>query len=65
VWLALVCLQTTCTPHSTPSRHPPTQVDYYGALTPLKSVASVAVPDASTLLISPFDRAALKEIEKV
>lgn len=40
------------------------QVDYYGALTPLKALASVAVPDASTLLISPFDRAALKDIEK-
>lgn len=40
------------------------QVEYYGALTPLKQLASIAVPDASTLLVSPFDKAALKEIEK-
>lgn len=33
-------------------------------MTPLKSLASVAVPDASTLMISPFDKSALKEIEK-
>jgi hypothetical protein len=39
-------------------------VEYYGAVTPLKQLASVAVPDASTLLISPFDKGALKEIEK-
>lgn len=41
-----------------------TQVEYYGALTPLKQLASIAVPDASTLLVSPFDKGALKEIEK-
>jgi len=40
------------------------QVDYYGAMTPLKSLASIAVPDASTLLISPFDKGSLKDIEK-
>lgn len=40
------------------------QVDYYGAPTPLKSLASIAVPDASTLLISPFDKGGLKDIEK-
>eukprot|EP00878_Enallax_costatus_P002263 GHUV01002437.1.p1 GENE.GHUV01002437.1~~GHUV01002437.1.p1 ORF type:complete len:256 (+),score=82.72 GHUV01002437.1:205-972(+) len=40
------------------------QVDYYGVPTPLKSLASIAVPDASTLLISPFDKSSLKEIEK-
>eukprot|EP00775_Hariotina_reticulata_P010500 gene10500-10660_t len=39
-------------------------VDYYGAPTPLKSLASIAVPDASTLLISPFDKGSLKDIEK-
>jgi ribosome recycling factor len=31
---------------------------------PLKTLAQISVPDASTLLISPFDRSALKEIEK-
>ncbi len=40
------------------------QVDYYGAPTPLKSLASIAVPDASTLTISPFDKGSIKDIEK-
>lgn len=33
-------------------------------MTPLKQLASIAVPDASTLMISPFDKTALKDIEK-
>eukprot|EP00877_Chromochloris_zofingiensis_P000257 jgi/Chrzof1/10231/Cz04g33140.t1 len=40
------------------------QVEYYGVPTPLKSLASVSVPDASTLIISPFDKGGLKDIEK-
>ncbi|KIZ07771.1 Ribosome-recycling factor [Monoraphidium neglectum] len=39
-------------------------VDYYGVPTPLKSLASVAVPDASTLIVSPFDRSGLRDVEK-
>ncbi|KAI8475941.1 MAG: ribosome recycling factor domain-containing protein [Monoraphidium minutum] len=39
-------------------------VDYYGVPTPLKSMASVSVPDASTLIVSPFDRGALRDVEK-
>lgn len=30
----------------------------------MKQLASIAVPDASTLSISPFDKGSLKEIEK-
>lgn len=40
------------------------QVDYYGAPTPIKSLASIAVPDASTLTITPFDKGSIKDIEK-
>lgn len=40
------------------------QVDYFGVPTPLKAVAAITVPDASTLLISPFDKTAIKSIEK-
>lgn len=39
-------------------------VDYYGVPTPLKSLAAVSVPDASTLIVSPFDRSALRDVEK-
>jgi ribosome recycling factor len=39
-------------------------VDYYGAPTPLKQMAQVTVQDGTTLVIAPFDKSVLKEIEK-
>ena len=39
-------------------------VDYYGAPTALKSLASFTVPDAKMLIISPFDKTAMAVIEK-
>lgn len=39
-------------------------VEYYGTPTPLKSLASINTPDASTITIQPFDRNSIKEIEK-
>src|SRR5690625_6410331 len=38
-------------------------VDYYGNPTPLQQLASFAVQDARTILISPFDINALRDIE--
>lgn len=40
------------------------QVSYYGAPTPLNQLATVSSPDARTLLITPFDKSVVKEIEK-
>lgn len=40
------------------------QVEYYGAPTPLNQLASITVPEARVLLISPFDKSSLKEIER-
>ena len=40
------------------------QVDYYGASTPLNQLATVSSPDARTLLITPFDKSAVKDIER-
>ena len=40
------------------------QVDYYGSPTPIQQLASIATPDARTLLIQPWDGSALKGIEK-
>jgi ribosome recycling factor len=40
------------------------QVEYYGAMTPLKSLANISTPDGSTLLIQPFDRSAMGAIER-
>ena len=39
-------------------------VDYYGAPTPLQSLATFQVPEARTVLISPFDRSSMHAIEK-
>lgn len=39
-------------------------VDYYGAPTPLKQLASFGVPDPRTLAIHPFDKNAMANIEK-
>ena len=39
-------------------------VDYYGTPTPINSIANITVPEAKQLFIKPFDRSALKNIEK-
>jgi ribosome recycling factor len=40
------------------------KVDYYGTATPLKQIATLATPQADTILIKPFDPSSIKEIEK-
>lgn len=39
-------------------------VDYYGTETPLRSLANISTPDASTITIQPFDRSSLGAVEK-
>lgn len=39
-------------------------VDYYGAPTPVRQMSQVTVQDGTTLVISPYDKTAMKEIEK-
>ena len=39
-------------------------VEYYGAETPLKSLATLTTPDSQTIQIQPFDMSALASIEK-
>lgn len=39
-------------------------VDYYDVPTPLRSLANITTPDASTILIQPYDRSSLGLIEK-
>lgn len=39
-------------------------VEYYGTPTPLQQLASFQTPEARTLLITPYDRSALNDIEK-
>lgn len=40
------------------------KVDYYGALTPLKQLAAVSTPDARLIMIQPWDKNSLADIEK-
>jgi ribosome recycling factor len=40
------------------------QVDYYGTRTPLNQLAQISVPDARLLTITPYDKSAIKEIER-
>jgi len=39
-------------------------VEYYGAPTPLKQLATIAVPEPRLLAVKPFDRAAIGDIER-
>ena len=39
-------------------------VNYYGTSTALKSLATISVPEARQLMIKPFDRGSLNDIEK-
>jgi ribosome recycling factor len=40
------------------------RVEYYGASTPLKQVAAINTPDARLIMIQPWDKNALADIEK-
>ncbi|HOM16531.1 MAG TPA: ribosome recycling factor [Thermoguttaceae bacterium] len=40
------------------------RVEVYGAQTPLKTIATIAVPEPNQLLIRPYDPGTLKDIEK-
>jgi ribosome recycling factor len=39
-------------------------VDYYGSPTPLAQLASMQNPEARTLLVTPYDKSALRDIER-
>ncbi|TPR25676.1 ribosome recycling factor [Apilactobacillus micheneri] len=39
-------------------------VDYYGATTPLNQIAAITVPEARVIMVSPYDKSALNNIEK-
>ena len=39
-------------------------VDYYGTMTPLKQLANLATPEPRLLTVSPYDKGAMKVIEK-
>lgn len=40
------------------------RVDYYGTKSPLNQVATIAIPEARSVIITPFDKSLISEIEK-
>jgi ribosome recycling factor len=40
------------------------KVDYYGALTPIKQMGNISVPEPRQIVISVWDKSTLKDIEK-
>ena len=57
-------LATVRTGRASPHLLDRVQVDYYGASTPLKQLANVAATEARMLTITPYDKSAIKQIEK-
>ncbi|BDA50775.1 Ribosome-recycling factor [Coccomyxa sp. Obi] len=55
---------TVRTGRATPSMLDRIQVDYYGAPTPLKQLANLSAPEASMLVIQPYDKSSIPNIEK-
>ena len=39
------------------------KVEYYGVPTPLNQVANITVPEARQLMVKPFDKTIIKDIE--
>jgi ribosome recycling factor len=52
------------TGRATPALVDRLHIDYYGAPTPLQSLANVTAPEARLLVIQPYDRSAIGAIEK-
>lgn len=57
-------LSTLRTGRATPALLENLNVDYYGVPTPLNQLASIAAPEARLIVIQPWDKQALREIEK-
>ncbi|MCT0200474.1 ribosome recycling factor [Synechococcus sp. CS-1325] len=55
---------TIRTGRANPSLLDKLSVDYYGAETPLRSLATLSTPDSQTIQIQPFDRGSMALIEK-
>lgn len=57
-------LSSIRTGRATPALVENLMVDYYGVPTPLNQLSSISVPEARVLLIQPWDKEALKDVEK-
>ena len=55
---------TVRTGRANPQLFQKVMVDYYGSPTPLSQLASLNAPEARTLVVTPYDKSALKAIEQ-
>ncbi len=56
--------QSVRTGRASPALLDRVSVDYYGAQTPLKQLATINAPEARMLTVQPFDKTSIKTIEK-
>ena len=52
------------TGRATPSLVENMLIDYYGSPTPLKQIASISTPDPQAILVQPWDKQSLRDIER-
>ena len=57
-------LTTIRTGRANPSSLDGVMVSYYGVMTPLKQLTTISVPEGNQLLIKPFDKSCLSDLEK-
>ncbi len=57
-------LATVRAGRANPSILEPVKVEYYGAVVPLNQLATISAPEARLLVITPFDKSSINDIEK-
>jgi len=57
-------LKTIRTGRANPQLLDRIEVEYYGAMCQMNQVANVTTPDSSTVMVTPFDKGALADIDK-
>jgi len=57
-------LRTIRTGRASPALVERLQVEYYGAMTPLQSLATISAPEARQLLIQPYDKSSIGAIDR-
>lgn len=57
-------LQTLKAGRANPTMLDKIQVEYYGSMCPLSQVANVSAPEPRVLMITPWEKSLMKEIEK-
>jgi ribosome recycling factor len=57
-------LKTIRTGRATPAIVEHVKVEYYGSLTDIKSIAAISIPEATQIIIKPFQKSDIKAIER-